>query len=369
MPDPTISKVPSGRAPRPPSTSSRITPSASARSGWRSSAGSAGRMACRSSPTWRPNTTSRAFSPPASTLPSTARTSSWAARPRAIAGRKDLVRAAFLQNNGIGRGMKVGKESIAGAMAALEAWAQRDHAAVRGFERDHLELWLECLGRLPGLAVSMVPDPTDNPLDRLEVRVDPEQAGTTAWALAAALAAGQPPVIVRDHEVEHGRFYLDPCNLHPGEAEQVAEAVARTTRGHPRPTLAHRRGAAPCGRISDFGVGPTDDRTTFDRAHRQALRRHQRAAGRQLRRPCRRGAGAARRQRRRQVDADQDHCRRAAAEQRALVWRAGRSPSPVRPTPRPPASRRSIRTCPCAPTSTWSPISSWAVSWCAGSPA
>ena len=48
-----------------------------------------------------------------------------------VAGRKDLVRAAYLQNGGIGRGMKVGKEGIVGAIAALEAWAQRDHAAHR----------------------------------------------------------------------------------------------------------------------------------------------------------------------------------------------------------------------------------------------
>ncbi len=46
-----------------------------------------------------------------------------------VAGRRDLVRAAFLQNGGIGRGMKVGKEGIAGTIAALEAWERRDHAA------------------------------------------------------------------------------------------------------------------------------------------------------------------------------------------------------------------------------------------------
>jgi D-glucosaminate-6-phosphate ammonia-lyase len=164
-----------------------------------------------------------------------------------VAGRKDLVRAAYLQNGGIGRGMKVGKEGIAGAIAALEAWAQRDHAAVRAVECGHLELWLERLADLPGLEVTLVPDPTDNPLDRLEVRVDAAEAGTTAWALAAALAAGDPPVIVRDHEVEHGRFYLDPCNLHPGEAEQVAEAVAATleaVRGKPGPSLKELRDRA-----------------------------------------------------------------------------------------------------------------------------
>ena len=51
-----------------------------------------------------------------------------------VAGRRDLVRAAYLQNGGIGRGMKVGKEGIAGAIAALEAWERRDHAAVRARE-------------------------------------------------------------------------------------------------------------------------------------------------------------------------------------------------------------------------------------------
>ena len=32
-------------------------------------------------------------------------------------------------------------------------------------------------------------------------------------------------MVVRDHEVEHGFFELDPCNLHPGEAELVAQRL------------------------------------------------------------------------------------------------------------------------------------------------
>src|SRR5262249_50706550 len=39
-----------------------------------------------------------------------------------ICGRKNLVRACYLQNWGIGRAMKVGKEGIVGLMAALEVW-------------------------------------------------------------------------------------------------------------------------------------------------------------------------------------------------------------------------------------------------------
>ena len=161
-----------------------------------------------------------------------------------VAGRKDLVCAAFLQNCGIGRGMKVGKESIAGTIAALEAWEKRNHAAVRARESGYHMLWPESLSKVPGLRPSIVPDPTDNPLDRLKLVVDVETASTTAWALAAALAAGEPPIIVRDHEVEHGYFYLDPCNLHPGEAEVVAAQIATVAlaiRGKPSPDLAAMR--------------------------------------------------------------------------------------------------------------------------------
>jgi L-seryl-tRNA(Ser) seleniumtransferase len=134
-----------------------------------------------------------------------------------VAGAKDLVRATYLQNRGVGRGMKVGKESIVGTIAALEAWAARDHAAVRRREQAALDHWMTVLADRPGVRAVIEADPTNNPLDRLRLTVNPERARTTAWDLADALAAGSPPVIVRDHECEHGYFYLDPCNLHPGE--------------------------------------------------------------------------------------------------------------------------------------------------------
>jgi len=141
-----------------------------------------------------------------------------------VAGRKALIRAGYLQNRGIGRGMKVGKESIAGVMAALEAWATRDHAGIRARERAALDLWLGAFKDLPGIVARIVPDPTGNPLDRLEIRVEPA-SGYSAAGLTSALASGSPPIVVRGHQVENGLFFLDPCNLHPGEAEIVAEQV------------------------------------------------------------------------------------------------------------------------------------------------
>jgi len=142
-----------------------------------------------------------------------------------VAGRKDLVRAAYMQNSGIGRGMKVGKEGMVGTIAALEAWEVRDHAGIRERETRYLELWEQTLSGRPGVTPVREPDPTNNPLDRLKVAIEPKEAHITAWDLADALASGRTPIIVRDHEVEHGYFYLDPCNLHPGQEKIVAERL------------------------------------------------------------------------------------------------------------------------------------------------
>jgi len=147
-----------------------------------------------------------------------------------IAGRKDLVRAAFLQNRGIGRGMKVGKESIAGLIAALEAWEKRDHRAICAREQAALDLWKRTLDAFATVRTAIVPDPTGNPLDRLEIRAAAD-ADFTVMDLAAALQAGDPPVIVRDDEIDRGFFELDPCNLHPGEAEIVATRLAEILGG------------------------------------------------------------------------------------------------------------------------------------------
>ncbi len=141
------------------------------------------------------------------------------------AGEKSFIRNIYLQNRGIGRGMKVGKEGIAGVIAALEAWKVRDHDGIRARERAALDLWVETLEGRPGITPKIVPDPTDNPLDRLMVSVDPDLARITAWDLASALARGDQPVIVRDHEAEHGHFFLDPCNLHPGQENVVASRL------------------------------------------------------------------------------------------------------------------------------------------------
>ena len=98
-------------------------------------------------------------------------------------------------------------------------------------------MWKDTLQGLPGIVAQIIPDPTANPLDRLQIFVLPESRFTAA-GLTSALATGSPPIIVRNHEIERGHFFLDPCNLHPGEAEIVAERLRAMLTAAERPTNA-----------------------------------------------------------------------------------------------------------------------------------
>ena len=142
-----------------------------------------------------------------------------------VAGRRSLIKAAYIQNLGIARGMKIGKESIFGAMAALAAWATRDHDGVRKQEQAALNLWAQACQDFNGISTTMQSDVTHNPLHRLKISVDSSSAGASPAAIAHALGQYQPPILVRDHEVELGYIQLDPCNLGAGHAEIVATAL------------------------------------------------------------------------------------------------------------------------------------------------
>ena len=82
----------------------------------------------------------------------------------------------------------------------------------------------------------IVPDPTDNPLDRLQVFVEPSDAHITAWDLADALASGANPGD-RARPRDRARLLLHgPCNLHPGQeaivAPRLAEELERARRSN-----------------------------------------------------------------------------------------------------------------------------------------
>jgi D-glucosaminate-6-phosphate ammonia-lyase len=142
-----------------------------------------------------------------------------------IAGRKQLVRAAFLQNYGIGRCMKIGKEGIAGAMVALDSWAEGVQQMGYANSARHIDYWRERLSGVPGVTVRVVDDAVNAGRALLRVEIDAAAANLPAAEATMRLAKRDRPVIVSDHDVVEGWFILNPYQLHPGEEVEVADAL------------------------------------------------------------------------------------------------------------------------------------------------
>ncbi len=138
-----------------------------------------------------------------------------------VAGRKDLVDAVYLQNKGIGRPMKAGKEAIIGAMAALQYRARQDMNAWTAEQDRKVAVILDRLRDLPGLRLSVDPDPNGCPFSRVRLTPTANAGPHSAVALRDALAAGNPTIVLRAHHVDEGYVNIDAIEMTDDEIELV----------------------------------------------------------------------------------------------------------------------------------------------------
>ena len=144
-----------------------------------------------------------------------------------VAGRKDLVDAVYLQNRGIGRPMKAGKEAIVGAMAALQFRASQDMTAWTAEQDRKVQLVIGSLADLPGLTLSVDADPNGCPFSRARLTLDPNVAKHSAASLDAALGKGDPAIMMRAHHTDEGYLNLDAIELTDEEIETACREIRR----------------------------------------------------------------------------------------------------------------------------------------------
>lgn len=156
-----------------------------------------------------------------------------------VAGREELVRAAYFQERGIGRPMKAGKEGIVGAMAAMARWAGLDHAAEAAEVRRKVGRAVAALSGLRGVTLEQRPDTVGQPVVRAAIHVDPAQAGLTAFDLSRELAAGDPKIVIYNLHVDRGYLLLDVRNVDDGTLDFCCariRAIVESAAAHAPPT-------------------------------------------------------------------------------------------------------------------------------------
>jgi seryl-tRNA(Sec) selenium transferase len=133
--------------------------------------------------------------------------------------------------HGIGRSMKTGKEEIVGLMTALRRYGEQDEAVVRARWLGLVERLALELGRIPGLTATVEAAQADGrPVPMAIVRVDPAAYGRTAVELVHAFEAGDPIVMLGDHDAEAGILRLDPENLDEAAVDAIVDAFKRSAR-------------------------------------------------------------------------------------------------------------------------------------------
>ena len=132
-----------------------------------------------------------------------------------IAGKKKFIKNVYLQNLGIGRGMKVGKESIYSAIIGVENWYNRNWHLEINNQNNILQYWLKFLSKekFKGISFEIVADPTGNKINRLRIYVDSKKSQYTIQSLAFHLEKNDPAIFVRDDLIHFNHFELDTCNL------------------------------------------------------------------------------------------------------------------------------------------------------------
>jgi uncharacterized pyridoxal phosphate-dependent enzyme len=138
-----------------------------------------------------------------------------------VVGARALVDACAAQSTGVGRTMKVGKETIAGLLAAVEAYQSGTDQLAALTER--VDAARQAIGTDLPVRLSVETDAT-RPIPRLIVELLPG-AGLTARELIARLEAGDPSVRTRNHDADRGRIGVDPRELTVAGAAQVGQAI------------------------------------------------------------------------------------------------------------------------------------------------
>ncbi len=128
-------------------------------------------------------------------------------------------------HHGLGRAMKVGKEEIAGLIAALRRFLALDHATERCRQVAQLQSILEAVAGLPAVRSTELRDDPEAGWPVAMVRLDEGVLGRPVEAVVNELLEGDPAVAV-SQSVRHQRgIGLHASTLRPGEAELVAQRL------------------------------------------------------------------------------------------------------------------------------------------------
>jgi L-seryl-tRNA(Ser) seleniumtransferase len=166
-----------------------------------------------------------------------------------LVGRKNLVDAAALFQSpysGIGRDLKISKETMIGMLAAVERYMRLDHAAEWNSWKAQVDYVKTALSAVPGVETGYVPKEVTNHVPRLYVKWDEKAFNFTREDCFKALQEGDPSIVALRTPLG---VTIVTWMMTPGEEKIVArrlkevlEHARRTAQQRPQRTVAELAG-------------------------------------------------------------------------------------------------------------------------------
>ncbi len=149
-----------------------------------------------------------------------------------VLGRKELIEACRLNgspNHSIGRPMKVGKEELAGCLAAVERYVNLDHKAKALADEQTVAEWCAAWNHVPGVkAQRSFPNEAGQPLPRVHVTFDSHALSMSRDAIVDALHSGEQHIEVA--LAGKDGIYVNPWLLNDEERKIVQERLIEIVR-------------------------------------------------------------------------------------------------------------------------------------------
>jgi uncharacterized pyridoxal phosphate-dependent enzyme len=151
-----------------------------------------------------------------------------------ILGRRDLIEACAFNacpRSFIGRPMKVGKEEIAGLLAAVKWYLSLDHEKLMETYENQVKYVMDECSKLPHVSVRRnFPSEAGQPMPRAEVMFDEQALGMTRGEILTQLREGEPSIALAG--TGSNGINVNPQTLEPGQEKIIVDRIKEVvTRG------------------------------------------------------------------------------------------------------------------------------------------
>jgi len=158
-----------------------------------------------------------------------------------LAGRKDLIRAAWLNSSphsdSLGRPMKVGREEMIGAWQAVEKYARLDFDALDRQSAQQADYLIAQLARIPGLKAERTPFDRTRRVHRVLVQWDEKTTGLGTGEVERLLLEGEPRIAVLRAQAQGIEFtvFMNDAGDEKLAARRMKEIFSNGRKSHENP--------------------------------------------------------------------------------------------------------------------------------------